>query len=122
MQVGAIDQSVKEKKSNQRIVLQRGRNGEKREERQLERERSRRRGETRVCVNEGVRREKVKGREQKWKNLPWERVDAKNLCFPQLQTNIIFIGDATHERERERLYSKKKKIGKQPIVNKPYFY
>ena len=39
MQVGAIDQSVKEKKSNQRIVLQRGRNGEKREDRQLERER-----------------------------------------------------------------------------------
>ena len=56
---------MKEKKSNQRIVLQRGRNGEKREERQLERERSRRRGETRVCVSEGVRREKVKGREKK---------------------------------------------------------
>ena len=30
---------MKEKKSNQRIVLQRGRNGEKREDRQLERER-----------------------------------------------------------------------------------
>ena len=28
-----------------------------------------------------------------------EREGAKKLCFPQLQMNIIFIGDATHERE-----------------------
>ena len=41
--------------------------GEKREERQLkrERERSMGRGETKVSDNEGVRREKVKGREKK---------------------------------------------------------
>ena len=58
--------------------------GEKREERQLERERSMRRGETRVSDSEGVRREKVKGREKKWENLPWEREDAKKLCFPWL--------------------------------------
>ena len=65
------------------------------------------RGDTRVSDSEGVRREKVKGREKKWKNLPWERVDAKNLCNPQLQTNIIFIGDATHERERDYFPKKK---------------
>ena len=81
---------------------------EKRDKRELERERYMRRGETRVSDSEGVRREKVKGREQKWKNLPWERVDAKNLCFPHLQKNIIFIGDAMHERERETIFQKKK--------------
>ena len=57
------------------------------------------RGETRVSDSEGVRREKVKGREKKWENLPWEREGAKKLCFPWLYTKIIFIGDATHERE-----------------------
>ena len=31
------------------------------------------RGETRDSDNEGVRREKVKEREKKWENLPWER-------------------------------------------------
>ena len=97
------------KKSNQRIVLQRRRETWRKErwETYREREGSMGRGETRGCDSEGVRREKVKGREKKWKNLPWERVDAKNLCFPQLQTKIIFIGDATYERER--LFSKKKK-------------
>ena len=72
---------------------------EKREERQLEKERSMGRGETRVSDSEGVRREKAKGRERKWKSLPWERDGTKKLCFPRLQTNIIFIGDATRERE-----------------------
>ena len=28
-----------------------------------------------------------------------EREGAKKLSFPQLQMNIIFIGDAMHERE-----------------------
>ena len=56
--------------------------GEKREERQ--RERPMGRGETGVSDCEGVRREKAKGREKKWENLPWEREGAKKLCFPQL--------------------------------------
>ena len=38
---------------------------EKRDKRELERERYTRRGETRVSDSEGVRREKVKGREKK---------------------------------------------------------
>ena len=42
------------------------------------------RGESRVSDGEGVRREKTKGREKKWENLPWERDDAKKLCFPRL--------------------------------------
>ena len=57
------------------------------------------RGETRVSDGEGVRREKEKGREKKWENLPWEREGAKKLCFPRLQTNTIFIGNASRERE-----------------------
>ena len=36
------------------------------------------RGETRVSDSKGVRREKVKGREKKWENLPWEKEGAKN--------------------------------------------
>ena len=57
-------------------------------------------GETRVSDNEGVRREKANGREKKkWESLPWEREGTKKLCFPWLQTKIIFIGDTTHERE-----------------------
>ena len=47
------------------------------------------RGETRVRDSEGVRREKVKGREKKWEILQWVR----NL------TKIIFIGDVTCETE-----------------------
>ena len=31
------------------------------------------RWETRVSDSEGMRREKVKEREKKWENLPWER-------------------------------------------------
>ena len=42
------------------------------------------RGEIRVSDGEGVRREKVKGKEKKWENLPWEREGAKKLCFPRL--------------------------------------
>ena len=57
------------------------------------------RGETKVSDSEGERREKAKGREKKWESLPWEKEGAKKLCFPQLQTKIIFIGDATGEKE-----------------------
>ena len=55
------------KKSNQRIVLQRGRETwrKERSETVRERERSMGRGETRVSDSKGVRREKVKGREKK---------------------------------------------------------
>ena len=68
-------------------------------ERERERERSMGRRETRVCDSEGVRREKVKGREKKWESLSWERECAKKLCFPLLQMKIIFIRDATCKRE-----------------------
>ena len=57
------------------------------------------REETKVSDSKGVRREKAKGREKKWENLPWERESAKKLCFPLLQTKIIFIGDATRKKE-----------------------
>ena len=39
------------------------------------------RGEIRIRDSDGVRREKVKGREKKWENLPWEREGTKKLCF-----------------------------------------
>ena len=42
------------------------------------------REETRISDSEGVRRETAKGREKKWENLPWEREDAKKLCFSWL--------------------------------------
>ena len=56
---------MKEKKYILRELRYRGeeKHGEKREERQ--RERSMGRGETRVSDSEGMRREKVKGREKK---------------------------------------------------------
>ena len=57
------------------------------------------RGETRVSDSESVRREKVKGRDKKWENLPWEREGAKKLCFPQLQMKKIFIGNAMRDGE-----------------------
>ena len=57
------------------------------------------RGETRVSDSEGVRREKVKGREKKWESLLWERQATKKLCFLWIQMKIIFIGDATREKE-----------------------
>ena len=89
------DQWRKKKKSNQRIVLQRGRETWRKERRETarERERSMGRGETEVSDSEGVRREKVKRREKKWESLQWERD-----CFP------------------------KKIFRKQPIENKPYFF
>ena len=63
LQVGAIDRSVKEKKKNlirELCCKEKEEHGEKREERQLEREISMGRGETRVRDSEGVRREKVR--------------------------------------------------------------
>ena len=77
------------------------------------------RGETRVSDSEGVRREKVKGREKKWESLLWERQATKKLCFPWLQMKIIFIEDATREKEIVFQFFF---FGKQPIENKPYFY
>ena len=77
------------------------------------------RGETGVSDSEGVRREKVKGREKKWENLLWEREGTKKLCFPWLQMKIIFIEDATREKEIVFQFFF---FGKQPIENKPYFY
>ena len=70
----------REKKNLIRELCYRGeeKHGEKREERERERERSMGRGETKVSDSEGVRREKVKRREKKWENLPWEREGAKN--------------------------------------------
>ena len=52
---------------NQRIVLQRGRETWRKERRETvrERERSMGREETRISDSEGVRREKVRGREKK---------------------------------------------------------
>ena len=66
------------------------------------------RGKTRVSNGEGVRREKVKGREKKWEILSWETEGTKKLCLSWLQTKIIFIGDVTHEREI--VFQKKKKL------------
>ena len=57
--------------------------GEKREGRQIERE-IYGRGETKVSDCEGVRREKEKGREKKWKSVPQERD-----CFPK----FFFFGN-----------------------------
>ena len=58
---------MKEKKSNQRIVLQRRRETQRKKRREIvrERERSMGRGETRVSDSKGVRREKAKEREKK---------------------------------------------------------
>ena len=40
------------------------------------------RGDTRVSDSEGVRREKVNGREEKWESLLWEREKTpKNYVF-----------------------------------------
>ena len=62
----------RKKKSNQRIVLQRGRETCRKERRETvrKRERSMGRGKIKVSDSEGVRREKVKGREKKWEILP----------------------------------------------------
>ena len=58
---------MKEKKNIIKELCYRGeeKHGEKREERQLERERSMGRGKTRTSDSEGARREKAKGREKK---------------------------------------------------------
>ena len=64
-------------------------------------------------------REKAKRREKKWESLPWDREDAKKLCFPWLHKNIIFIGDALSEREIVFQFFF---FGKQPKKNKLYFY
>ena len=96
--------------------------GEKRDERQIEREKDLWKEGKSELVTMRVweqRREKVKGVEKKWESLLSERECAKKLCFLRLQMNIIFIGDATHERE---VVFQKKKFGKQPIENKFYFY
>ena len=69
------------------------------------------RGETKVSDSEGARtkekkvkvrdlgRKNVKGRKKKWESLLWEREGVKKLYFSQLQMNMIFIKDATHEKE-----------------------
>ena len=76
------------------------------------------RGETRANDDEGVRREKVKGRQKKVRVVR-EREGANKFCFPWLQTKIIFIGDAMCDRE---IVFQIFFLGKQPIENKPYFY
>ena len=77
------------------------------------------RGETRVSDGEGVRREKVKGREKKWENLPWEREGTKKIMFPTaIDENNIYRRCNAWERD----CFPKKIFGKQLIENKPYFY
>ena len=78
MQVGTIDRLVKEKKNLIRELRYKGeeKHGEKREERQ--RERSMRKGETRVSDSEGVRREKAKGREKSEKTYHEKEKASKN--------------------------------------------
>ena len=44
---------------------------------------------------------------EKSKKAYHEREDTKKLCFPWLQKNIIFIGDATYKGEI--VFQKKKK-------------
>ena len=76
------------------------------------------RGETRVSDSEGVRREKVKGREKKWENLPWERRRQK-IMFP---TTIKEYNIYRRCNEWERNCFANFFFGKQPIKNKSYFY
>ena len=76
---------------------------EKRDEKQIEREKDlweKERVELVTMRVWGLRREKSKGKREKIRELTMrEREGAKKLSFPQLQMNIIFIGDAMHERE-----------------------
>ena len=65
MQVRAIDRSVRGKKNRELYYRGEEKHREKRDERQIERERFMGRGDTRVSDSKGVRREKVKGREKK---------------------------------------------------------
>ena len=57
------------------------------------------RGETRANDDDGVRREKTKGKEKKQER---EREGVKKFCFPQLQMKIIFIRDKYKHATRER--------------------
>ena len=91
MQVGAINLSVREKKKNQRVVLQRGRETWRKERRETvkERERERERDlweeERPELVTVRVWGEKKLNRiEKKWENLPWEKEGTKTLSFPWL--------------------------------------
>ena len=68
-------------------------------EKRENRERFMGKGETRVSDSEGVRREKSKGKRKKVRNLTMREGRSQKKCFPQLQTKIIFIGDATSVRE-----------------------
>ena len=91
-------------KSNQRILLQRGKETWRKERRETDRERSKGRGEIGGSDSESMmrREKKVKEREKKWESLSWERVGAKNFLFP-VTTEVMekdkFIGDVMHERE-----------------------
>ena len=94
--------------------------GEKREERQreIDRERSMGRGETRGSDGENMMR-----REKKWESLPWERVGVKIFLFPETtevkeKDNIYRRCDAW-ERDYFPIFFF---FGKQPIENKSYFY
>ena len=57
------------------------------------------RGETRVSDSEGVRREKVKGREKKWENLPWERRRQKIMFLTAIDENNIYRRYNAWERD-----------------------
>ena len=57
------------------------------------------RGETRVSDSEGVRREKVKGGEKKWENLPWERRRQKIMFLTAINENNIYRRYNTWERD-----------------------
>ena len=70
----AVDQFVRRKKSNQRIVLQRGRETWRKERRETDRERSMGREETRGSDSESMmRREKKKREERKSERVYCER-------------------------------------------------
>ena len=57
------------------------------------------RGETRVSDSEGVRREKVKGREKKWENLPLERRHQKIMFLTAIDENNIYRRYNAWERD-----------------------
>ena len=76
------------------------------------------RGETRVSDSEGVRREKVKGREKKWENLPWERRRQKIMFLTAIDENNIYRRYNTWERDCFPNFFFRKQL----IENKPYFY
>ena len=57
------------------------------------------RGATRVSDSEGVRREKVKGGEKKWENLPWERRRQKIMFLTAINENNIYRRYNAWERD-----------------------